>query len=162
METRGRRGRSGDGARSPVPAEPSPPPLASLRQEGAAGRKPVPFGAQRIKRRHRPSLPTPERSADLMGEVLARLGGHGRAREFRVFECYAQVVGDTLRSRTQPERLVGTTLFVRVQSSALGHELTLLRGEILARIAEELGPDLVRELRTRVGAIPPRRPMGES
>jgi hypothetical protein len=94
-----------------------------------------------------------------MGEVLARLGGSGRAREFRVFECYTRVVGDTLRARTLPERLAGTTLFVRVASSALAHEVTLLRGEILARMAAELGPDAVRELRTRVGTI--SRPRSE-
>jgi hypothetical protein len=90
-----------------------------------------------------------------MGEVLARLGGSGRAREFRVFECYTRVVGETLRTRTLPERLAGTTLFVRVASSALAHEVTLLRGDILARIAAELGPDVVRELRTRVGTVTP-------
>lgn len=90
-----------------------------------------------------------------MGDVLARLGGSGRAREFRVFECYTRVIGDTFRSRTLPERLAGTTLFVRVASAALAHELTLLRQEILARMARELGPDMVNDLRTRVGRIGP-------
>jgi hypothetical protein len=89
-----------------------------------------------------------------MGDVLARLGGSGRAREFRVFECFNGVVGPTFRSRTLPERLAGTTLFVRVATSALAHELTLLRGEILARMARELGPGLVVDLRTRVGPLP--------
>jgi predicted nucleic acid-binding Zn ribbon protein len=91
-----------------------------------------------------------------MGEVLARLGGSGRAREFRVFDCYARAVGEMLRTRTQPERLAGTTLLVRVASSALAHELVLLRAEILRRMAAELGPDLVTEIRTRVGAIGPK------
>lgn len=83
-----------------------------------------------------------------------RLGGVGRAREFRVFECYGRAVGETFRARTMPERLAGTTLFVRVASSALAHELTLLRGELLTRMARELGPDVVQDLRTRVGRIP--------
>jgi hypothetical protein len=86
-----------------------------------------------------------------MGEVLARLGGQGRAREFRVFDCYTRVVGDMLRARSVPDRLAGTTLFVRVASSALAHEVTVLRGQILARMSDELGPGLVTELRTRVG-----------
>jgi hypothetical protein len=90
-----------------------------------------------------------------MGDVLARLGGSGRAREFRVFECYTRVIGDTFRARTLPERLAGTTLFVRVASAALAHELTLLRQEILVRMARELGPDMVNDLRTRVGRIGP-------
>ena len=53
-----------------------------------------------------------------------------------------------------PERITDTTLYVRVATSALAHELTLLRGEILARMARELGPGVILELRTRVGRIP--------
>ena len=86
-----------------------------------------------------------------MGQVLARLGGHGRALEFRVFECYTRLVGAILGERSVPDRLSGTTLYVRVTSSALAHEVTLLRGEILEKMSAELGPGAVTELRTRVG-----------
>jgi predicted nucleic acid-binding Zn ribbon protein len=103
---------------------------------------------------HRPSAPAPTRSADLVTEVLGRLGGAGRALEFRVFDCFSRVVGDALRTRTMPERLAGTTLFVRATSSALAHELTLLRAEILERMAAEMGQGIVLEIRTRVGRIP--------
>jgi len=90
-----------------------------------------------------------------MGEVLARMGGAGRAREFRAFDAYARAVGSTFRARTQPERLAGTTLFIRVASSALAHELVLLRAEVIARLAAELGPGVVTEIRTRVGHVTP-------
>jgi hypothetical protein len=93
----------------------------------------------------------PETSADLMGQVLARLGGRGRALEFRVFDCYTRVIGEMLRARTTPDRLAGTTLFVRVSNSALAHELTLLRGNVLEKMAAELGAGVVTDLRTRVG-----------
>jgi len=102
----------------------------------------------------RPSAPAPTRSADLVGEVLGRLGGAGRALEFRVFDCYSRVIGEALRTRTIPERLVGTTLFVRASTSAIAHELTLLRADILERMAAEMGQGIVLELRTRVGRIP--------
>ena len=102
----------------------------------------------------RPSAPAPTRSADLVSEVLGRLGGSGRALEFRVFDCYTRIVGDALRARTLPERLAGTTLFVRASSSAIAHELTLLRADILERMAGEMGYGVVLELRTRVGRIP--------
>jgi hypothetical protein len=95
----------------------------------------------------------PQTMADLMGPMLARLGGQGRALEFRVFDCYSRSVGDMLRARTAPERVSGTTLVVRVATSALAHELTLMRGEILERLNAELGAGTVTELRTRVGKI---------
>jgi len=85
---------------------------------------------------------------------LGRLGGSGRALEFRVFDCYTRVVGEALRARTMPERLAGTTLFVRATTSALAHELTLLRADILERMATEMGQGIVLDLRTRVGRIP--------
>ena len=88
-----------------------------------------------------------------MGAVLARIGGSGRAREFRVFDCFTRIIGETFRTRTLPERLAGTTLFVRVATAALAHELTMLRPEILARMAQELGPGTIVDLRTRVGRI---------
>ncbi len=62
-------------------------------------------------------------------------------------------MGPTFRAKTQPERLAGTTLFVRVASSALAHELVLLRAEILDRMAAELGARVVTEIRTRVGHV---------
>jgi hypothetical protein len=103
--------------------------------------------------KHREHPGPPETMADLMGATLARLGGQGRALEFRVFECYARVVGDMLRKRTAPERVAGTTLFVRVASSALAHEVTLMRAEIMAKMNVELGAGTIVELRTRVGAV---------
>jgi hypothetical protein len=104
--------------------------------------------------KHRPGPgDAPETIADLMGATLARLGGQGRALEFRVFEVYNRVVGELLRARTAPERIAGTTLFVRVATSALAHELTLMRADIMKRMNAELGVDTVTELRTRVGKV---------
>jgi predicted nucleic acid-binding Zn ribbon protein len=96
-------------------------------------------------------MDTPESSADLMSQVLARIGGSGRALEFRVFEAYNGAVGEILRLRTAPERLNGKTLQVRVASSALAHELTMLKREVLDRMALAIGDDVVTDLRTRVG-----------
>ncbi len=96
-------------------------------------------------------METPETSADLMSQVLARIGGSGRALEFRVFEAYSGAVGEMLRLRTEPERLNGKTLQVRVASSALAHELTMLKREVLDRMALAIGDDVVTDLRTRVG-----------
>jgi hypothetical protein len=103
---------------------------------------------------HRPSAPAPTRSADLVSEVLGRLGGAGRALEFRVFDCYSRIVGETFRTRTMPERMVGTTLFIRASTSAMAHELTLLRADVLERMAREIGQGIITEIRTRVGRIP--------
>lgn len=89
-----------------------------------------------------------------MGGFLARIGGQGRGLEYRVFDAYGRAAGEMLRARSRPEALRGATLLVRVASSALAHELTMLRPEILSRMAGELGPGVVTDLRTRVGILP--------
>jgi len=103
--------------------------------------------------KHREHAGPPETTAELMGQVLSRLGGEGRGLEFRVFECYMRVEGEMIRTRTLPERVTGTTLIVRVATSALAHEVTLMRGEIIEKMAVELGGGTITELRTRVGSI---------
>jgi hypothetical protein len=95
----------------------------------------------------------PETAADLIGAVVAKIGGDARALEHRVFDGYGLAVGELLRERSQPEKLRGSTLIVRVGSSAIAHQLTLLKGEILAKMAESIGPGAVTDIRTRVGPL---------
>lgn len=102
----------------------------------------------------------PETAGDLISGLLGRLGGKGRALEYRVFDAYTRAAGDVLASRTTPDSFRDGTLFVRTGSSALAHELVLLRVELLARMGTILGPGVVKELRTRVGAVgAPGRPV---
>jgi hypothetical protein len=95
----------------------------------------------------------PESAASLINAVVAKIGGDARAIEHRVFDGYGIAVGELLRHRTQPEKLRGSTLFVRVGSSAIAHELTMLKGEILGRLAHVIGPGMVTDIRTRVGPL---------
>jgi predicted nucleic acid-binding Zn ribbon protein len=91
-----------------------------------------------------------------MAEVVARLGGDQRATEHRVFECFQAVIGPALQTRAQADALRGQTLFVRVTSSALAHELSLLKRTILDQMEARLGPNVVNDLRTRVGPLEAR------
>jgi hypothetical protein len=108
-----------------------------------------------IKRRKRVQ-PEPESTGDLMAGLLSRLGGNGRALEYRVFAAYTESAGDVLGTRTVPDSFRDGTLFIRVSNSALAHELTLLRGELLVRLEQRLGAGVVTAIRTRVGAAVPR------
>jgi hypothetical protein len=104
-------------------------------------------------RRARSRHAEPESAASLINAVMGRIGGEARALEHRVFDAYNASVGTLLNQRTRPEKLRGTTLFVRVGSSAIAHELTMLKGEILVRICSVVGAAAVTDLRTRVGPL---------
>ncbi len=85
-----------------------------------------------------------------MHQTVTHLGGQARGRERRVFIAYEEAAGEMLRRLATPDVLRGTTLFLRVGSSPLAHEVTLLRRELLDRLALKLGPDVVTDIRTRV------------
>jgi hypothetical protein len=88
-----------------------------------------------------------------MAQVISHMGGPQRANEHQVFAAYDLAVGPRLRQQTCADNLRGGTLFVRVASSAMAHQITMLKGEILARMAATLPPGKVSDLRTRVGQI---------
>jgi len=95
----------------------------------------------------------PELASALVSTVVGKIGGAWRGREHKVFAIYADIGGDFLRKHTKPDSLRDGTLFVRVASSAIAHHLTLLRSEILQRMAPLLPPGMVTDIRTRVGPL---------
>jgi hypothetical protein len=127
------------------------------RRAGTRYREPVKRWSSPYRRRRLVEA-DPQPTGDLMAGFLAHLGGSGRSLEYRVFDAYQQAAGDVLRARTAPDGFRGGTLFVRTPSSALAHELTMLRAEILARMETVLGPGVVTALRTRVGPLSPPSP----
>ena len=66
---------------------------------------------------------------------------------------YTESVGDFLRKHSRPDALRDGPLVVRVSSSSIAHHVTLLRGEILKKMAPLLPPGMVTEIRTRVGQL---------
>jgi len=92
-------------------------------------------------------------AADVISSVVASIGGDRRGREQRVFAIYADVGGEFLRKNSRADALRDGTLVVRVPSSAIAHHVTLLRGDILRKMATLLPPGMVTDLRTRVGDL---------
>jgi len=92
-------------------------------------------------------------AAELVGAVMERLGGKQRSLEQRVFTAWDESVGEVFGRKCRPEVIKGTTLFVRVSSSPIAHELTLLKYEILERLTANLGEKLIEDFRTRVGDV---------
>ncbi|MCG5055707.1 MAG: DUF721 domain-containing protein [Myxococcales bacterium] len=101
----------------------------------------------------RPHMPAPQSFADLLPEVVQRMGGAGRGVEQRVFMAYDKAAGPLLARQSRPERLKDGTLIVRLESSALAQELSLLKRTLMERMSVELGETLVRDVRTRVGPL---------
>ncbi len=103
--------------------------------------------------RRQKSTAEPTTAADLFAKTVARIGGPNRAAEARVFAVWEDKFAALFGKRgVTPDFMRGQTLFLRVPSSSLAHEVTLLRRSLLDALAAELGPDLVTDIRTRVAA----------
>ena len=61
------------------------------------------------------------------------------------------MVGEALAARTKPLKIDGKRLVLAVDEPAIATHVRFLQAELLARLAEPLGPDRVTALDLRVG-----------
>lgn len=113
-------------------------------------------------------LPEPEqrsgarrdgRDPALVGDALARLAAErGWSTELSVggvIGRWREVVGDQVADHCVPETFDDGVLVLRTDSTPWAVHLGQLRGDLLGRLATELGPDVVQEI-TVLGPAGPR------
>lgn len=108
-----------------------------------------------VKSHKRPKRPKsqPESAASIVSSVVASLGGTHRGQEQTVFSVFDHVIGPHLCQHARPDSLSQGTLYICVVGSAMAHQVTLMRGEILEKMSLHLPPGMVTQIRTRVGSI---------
>ncbi len=96
-----------------------------------------------------PQSPRPGRT--LLDGVFKRSGLDREAREWRALYAWHRLCGPRLGRHARAERILGTTLLVRVATSAWANELSYLRADLLARLRADAHADWVSELRFTIG-----------
>jgi len=71
----------------------------------------------------------------------------------RISSVWNMAVGDIVGSDAEPAALKGGALLVHVSCSVWMHHLRFAKGEILMRLNNSLGEDLIDEIRLKVGAL---------
>jgi predicted nucleic acid-binding Zn ribbon protein len=87
----------------------------------------------------------------LLEGVLVNLGLRSRFREHLALLAWPQIAGPVIGSRTRAEAVRDGVLIVAADTSAWAQELQMRRHELLARIAQQVGPGLIRDLHFRAG-----------
>jgi hypothetical protein len=96
-----------------------------------------------------------ERIGDEVERELTRTGSRDGVPLAAVTAAWPAVVGETVARRAWPLRIGRDgTLHVATESATWAHELALLRGEILERLAARLGSESPAGLRFAVGPVP--------
>jgi hypothetical protein len=103
-------------------------------------------------RKGRPSV-APRSAQHLMGPMFSWLKLDETARSFRAMKAFWDAAGPRIRVHARAERLRGVMLYVRVESAAWSHELSILRPALLEKLRKTPGGEEVQELRFSVGPL---------
>lgn len=106
-----------------------------------------------MSRRAKRGSALPRQGEALLDGLFRRLGLLDESRAWRAMAAWPRAIGQALARRTRAERLVGTTLIVRVGSSAWAHELGYLKETLLDKLRATPGGEAVTDLRFSVGLI---------
>jgi hypothetical protein len=95
-----------------------------------------------------------------MQPLLDRLDSGGQFGIVRLAREWPDLVGETIARRTQVVSLKFHTAVIKVSGAMWLQELNLMKPQILARVRQRVGADIVRELRFVQGRLsrahPPR------
>ncbi|MCS7048665.1 MAG: DUF721 domain-containing protein [Verrucomicrobiae bacterium] len=88
---------------------------------------------------------------EVIPELVARLGLRERLQRGQVFDRWEQLVGSFIAKLARPVALRDGRLTVAVDHPAYIQELRPHSDLIIQKIAQGVGPNIVREIRWRVG-----------
>lgn len=89
----------------------------------------------------------PERITAVLQPILERIDSEGHFGILRLMKMWPEVVGENIARRTEVQSLKFHTAVVKVSGAMWIQELNLMKAQILARLAEALGDDSVRDIR---------------
>jgi hypothetical protein len=95
--------------------------------------------------------PGPRPIGEGLDRVLRGLGAPEASGVHLVFDRWDEVVGESMAARTRPLRLEGGRLVLAVDEPAIATHVRYLEPQLLARLAELLGPGRVGSIELRVG-----------
>jgi len=92
------------------------------------------------------------RVGDLLPQLLRKLDLPRRRVEREIFHVWDKLIDPRIREHAHPAAIRQGTLYIQVDSSVWLAELHRFhRQEILRRLQEAFGPELIREVRFRLG-----------
>ena len=90
--------------------------------------------------------------AEILPQLMQRLGLKERLHESEVAEAWGKIVGDFIAAHSSPVALREGILYVRVLQPALHYELEQVsKSEILRKLKQRFGVKIIRDVRFRVG-----------
>ena len=106
--------------------------------------------------------------ADALLSALREAGLKDQAIKLEIASAYCDAVGEMVAKRSEPLSFSRGVLMIKSSSPAWQNELTFLKDDLIARLNETLGTDVVKEIKVVAGnrgaytpPKPPEDPRGE-
>jgi predicted nucleic acid-binding Zn ribbon protein len=80
-------------------------------------------------------------------ELISNLGIEKKLQEYDAVLYWESVVGEKIAKTTRAMRILKGVLFVQVKTSVWRNELTLRKKEILNKLNNAIGADVVRDIK---------------
>ena len=97
----------------------------------------------------------PELIGDILKERISVLGWEGRLREEEVLTSWDSAVGPQIAAHARPSHITDHRLTLVTESPVWTQQLSLLKPDLLRRIAGTFGPGVVTDLYFVTGKIEP-------
>jgi len=112
------------------------------------------FGEEIRKKEKRRRTP-PDRLGKILEDYLSRAGLDQRIREQRILDAWAGMVGNAIAEMTEPVRLRGRILQIKVSNSVWMHELQFHKKLIIQKLNQHVGDPIVQDLWFFIGEKEP-------
>ena len=89
----------------------------------------------------------------IIPQVLKSCRRHNDAGISEVWRLWNEAVGEIVAENAQPAAFKGDLLLVHVSSSTWTHHLRFLKQDIIKKINQALGNDLIREIKFKIGPL---------
>jgi len=97
----------------------------------------------------------PELIGDILRERIGALGWESRLREEKVLTGWDAAVGPQIAAHARPSHITDHRLTIVTENPVWTQQLSLLKPDLLRRIAGNFGPDVVTDLYFITGKIEP-------
>jgi predicted nucleic acid-binding Zn ribbon protein len=97
--------------------------------------------------------------ADLLSALLRGTPAEVRLKEGRIWLIWETAVGSRIASHATPAAFREGVLTLRVDSAPWMQQLTYLKRDLIAKVNQELGEELVKDLFMKGGKVTPTAPV---
>jgi len=90
---------------------------------------------------------------DIMNSVLKTCRHDSDEELSQVWSLWESAVGEVIAKNTKPEAFKGKLLLVHVNSPPWMHQLQFLKKDIINKVNQALGKELVQDIKFKIGPV---------